>query len=123
MGGYFNLMGAGINILDEGVSLVNGATSIDFVGSIVAGSAIGKAVTETFSVPGSNEVVNETPSGTINGTNVTFTLAHTPSSGKLALYQNGIRQKITSDFTLSTATITFTNAPQEGSILLADYYY
>lgn len=123
MSGYFNLIGAGIDIFDEGVALVRGATSIDFVGSIVEGSAVGSAVTETFSGASANEIRNETPTGDVNGTNVTFVLANTPTSGKLQLYLNGVRQKLNSDFTLSTATITFVEAPQEDSVLLADYYY
>jgi hypothetical protein len=69
------------------------------------------------------EVANETPAGTINGSNVTFTLANTPlPASSLKLYLNGVRQKAGGeDFTLSGATITFVNAPLTGSILLADY--
>jgi hypothetical protein len=66
----------------------------------------------------------EVPSGTINGSNVTFTLAHTPSPAASLQLFNGIVQKAGGiDFTLSGATITFTTAPSSGSVLQAWYRY
>ena len=74
---------------------------------------------------GHTHVYSEVPSGTINGSNDTFTLAATPASGTLRLYKNGLRQKAGAgnDYTLATATITFLagNIPQTGDNLLADY--
>lgn len=67
----------------------------------------------------------EVPSGSINSSNVTFTLAHTPSpSGSLALFLNG-QELIAAgaDYTLSTATITMTAAPKTGDVLIAFYRY
>jgi hypothetical protein len=67
----------------------------------------------------------ETPSGTINGANTTFTLAHTPSpSADLQLYKNG-QQMIAggADYTLATATITMVTAPATGDVLIAFYRY
>lgn len=66
---------------------------------------------------------NEVPSGVQNGVNTTFTLANTPTSGTLHLYYNGIRQKITDDFTLTGNTITTTSPPASLDTLLADYKY
>jgi hypothetical protein len=66
-------------------------------------------------------VTGELPTGTIDGSNVTFTLAHTPLSS-VALYFNGIRQRQGPDYTVSGATITFASAPDSGG-LLADYRY
>lgn len=67
---------------------------------------------------------NETPSGTVNGSNVTFTLAHTPSpAGSLQLYVNGVLQIAGTDYTLATATITFGSAPSTGALLTAFYRY
>jgi hypothetical protein len=70
-----------------------------------------------------NFVTEETPSGTINGSNVTFTLAVTPTAGTLKLYLNGVRQKsgAGNDYTISTNTITMTTAPISGDVLIADY--
>ena len=66
----------------------------------------------------------ETPSGTINGSNDTFTLATAPSpASSLVLTKNGIVQESGSDYTLSSATITFLGGaiPQSGDNLLSWY--
>ena len=66
----------------------------------------------------------ETPSGTIDGVNVTFTLAAAPNpAASLVLTKNGIVQKPSIDFTLSLATITFLTGaePQAGDTLLSWY--
>jgi hypothetical protein len=67
----------------------------------------------------------ETPTGTINSSNTSFTLANTPVSGTEMLFQNGILLVAGSgkDYTISTATITFTTAPATGDVLLATYWY
>ena len=68
---------------------------------------------------------SETPSGTIDGSNKEFTLASTPdAAGSLQLFLNGALQAPAGeDFTLSTATTTFVNAPPNGSVLLAWYRF
>lgn len=71
-----------------------------------------------------NFITNEVPSGTVNGSNDTFTLANTPVAGTVQLYNNGLRQTLTTDYTISSATITFTagNIPLTGDVLIADYH-
>lgn len=67
----------------------------------------------------------ETPSGTINGSNVTFTLAHTPASAtNVNLFLNGVQQRqgAGNDYTISSATITYLTAPPTGSTLNAIYF-
>lgn len=93
-----------------------------------SGGTLGStAVTYTQDTSGtlavSNFVFEETPSGSVNGSNVTFTLATTPTSGTLRLYLNGMRLKsgATNDYTLSTNTISMTTAPISGDVLIADY--
>ena len=67
-------------------------------------------------------VENEVPTGTVNGSNATFTLAGTPNpAASLQLYVNGVHLKVTEDYTLSTATITFVIPPDTGSLILASY--
>lgn len=73
-------------------------------------------------------VFNEIPTGTINGSNDTFSLAQTPSpTGSLMLFKNGMFQLVGSgnDFTLSGSTITFEagNIPQTGDVIVAHYTY
>ncbi len=70
-----------------------------------------------------NVVVNETPSGTVNGTNAAFTLANTPVSGKVLVFRNGQLQIEGGgeDYTISGATITFVSAPATGSKIRVTY--
>jgi len=68
----------------------------------------------------------EVPSGTVNGINNTFTLAHTPNpSLSLELYVNGLLQQQTGDYTLASNTITFAagSIPHTGAILEAFYRF
>ena len=68
-------------------------------------------------------VDNETPSGTIDGTNADFTLAHTPISNSEHVYKNGVRMKLTVDYTIATNTITFVVPPTLLSELVVDYRF
>lgn len=90
---------------------------------VVAGTN-GELSTQT--IPSSttiNFADEETPSGTIDGTNLTFTLANTPISGSVKLYLRGLRLKRGDDYTISGTTITMIIAPLTGDNLLADYRY
>ena len=71
--------------------------------------------------------LNITPTGTINGTNGTFTLPVQPVAvPSMQLYRNGLlqQQSSTGDYTIAGTTITFNAAsiPQTGDILLAFYF-
>lgn len=65
----------------------------------------------------------ETPGGTVDGTNNTFTLLNPPSGSNLALYRNGLYMSANFDYTLSGNTITFVpgGVPQPGDQLIANY--
>jgi hypothetical protein len=67
----------------------------------------------------------EVPTGLINGSNTSYTLAHTPSpAASLKIFKNG--QELIAggaDYTLATATITMTTAPATGDTLIAFYRY
>ncbi len=68
-------------------------------------------------------VVRETPTGTINGSNVTFTLANTPIAGSEEVYLNGLQQEpgAGNDYTISTNTITYLTAPVSGDKIRVSY--
>lgn len=73
-----------------------------------------------------NFIDGETPGGVVDGANVTFTLANSPSpTTTLHVFRNGVRQKSGFDYILSGGTITFlsVSTPQPGDTLLADYRY
>lgn len=69
-------------------------------------------------------VEGETPVGTINGTNASFTIASTPvTASSLMLFRNGILQILNFDYSLSSKTILFAvgSIPQTGDGLQASY--
>ena len=68
-----------------------------------------------------SNIKSEVPSGTIDGSNTDFTIANTPVTGTLMVYLNGIRQKITDDYTFTGTTISFITAPLTDSKILVDY--
>lgn len=81
---------------------------------------------QALSIPGAiNFADNEVPSGSINSSNQTFTLAHTPSpAASLSCYANGIEWIAGgADFTLATATITTVGTLQTGDTLICSYRY
>lgn len=72
-----------------------------------------------------NKVTREIPSGTVNGTNVTFNLANTPTVGTEHVFVNGVLMNsgAGNDYTISGATIEFLTGaiPQTGDVVLVSY--
>ena len=65
------------------------------------------------------------PSGSINGSNTSFTLSPTPTdSANVNCFENGVQQQQGSgnDYTISGATITYLTAPPTGSKLNCLWY-
>lgn len=69
------------------------------------------------------QVLNEAPTGAVDGVNVAFDLANTPTAAGIALFLNGLLQTPTTDYTLAGDTITMLAAPLVGDVLLALYSY
>ena len=65
----------------------------------------------------------EIPAGVIDGANAAFTLVNIPLPGSVHLYLNGVRQRPTTDYSVSGNTITYTAGakPQSGDNHYADY--
>jgi len=64
----------------------------------------------------------EVPSGTVNGSNTTFTLSSTPHSNKsVVLTVDGLIMGQTFDYSISANTITMVTAPVAGQKLYAIY--
>jgi len=68
-------------------------------------------------------VYNETPSGSVNGSNTSFSLASTPQNSSLKLFWNGVLLEPGSgnDYTISGTTITMLFTPTTGDKLRAYY--
>jgi hypothetical protein len=107
----FNSVTQSLNLMISNLSNTVNSLS-NTVGSIAAGSTT------------ANFVDAETPSGNVNGTNVSFSLANTPSlPTDVLLYKNGIVQLYGIDYTVSGSTITFASGepPMTGDELKAYY--
>jgi hypothetical protein len=66
--------------------------------------------------------ITEVPSGTVNGSNVTFTLSQTPIENDAVLvFLDGLKQKQTTDYSISGTTITFVTAPAIAQIVEVEY--
>ena len=92
-------------------------------GGTLGSSSVTYVQDTSGSVTTSNFVFNETPSGSLNGLNTTYTLAFTPTANTLQLYMNGIRLKsgAGNDYTITTNTITMATAPTSTDVLICDY--
>ena len=98
-----------------GISVTNGSGSITLAVTTGASGV----------VLATNYIVRETPTGTVNGSNATFTLANTPLSGTEHVFVNGVLQNpgTGNDYTISAATITFLTGaiPQTGDVVRVSY--
>ena len=64
----------------------------------------------------------ETPVGSINGSNTTFTLANSPKpASSIEVTLNGAELSVTTDYTLSGDDLELLLPPPEFSILKVDY--
>jgi hypothetical protein len=96
-------------VLTTNATITLGSTSLTFVKFAGAHS-------------GEEWVDKETPSGSINDVNVTFTLANTPVSGSEHVFLNGVLQEGGGeDYSISGVTITFTAAPETSARLRVSY--
>jgi len=67
-------------------------------------------------------VEDEIPTGTIDGSNMSFTLANTPNpASSLEVRKNGLIMILTEEYSLSGDTLTLVVAPRIGMNLRVDY--
>ncbi len=87
------------------------------------GTAISAATAGTDYMAPSDFITRETPTGTVNGSNTSFTLANTPLSGTEQVFLNGVLQEpgAGNDYTISTNTLTYLAAPISGDRLRVSY--
>lgn len=94
-----------------------------------SGGTLGTTAVTWFQIPttasgltSSNFVSNETPSGSVNGSNTTFTLANTPTAGSEDVWIEGVH--LTgggNDYSISGPTITMIVAPLTGEKIRVSY--
>lgn len=115
------------NIYINGVyqSLVSDYTISGTTITFVTPPQVGDTLTGSYryGTSGSSTYAIKAPSGTINGINTIFTIAHTPLANTQSLYVNGLFQTEISDYALSGSAITFVTAPVAGDKLTITYQY
>lgn len=108
----FSLLSSGdINLIDD--AIVDGQPNSPTQNAVFDALAL-KANLTGF-------VFNEVPSGTINGSNVTFTITNTPTTGTFVLYIDGLAMTPTVDYSRSGTTITCVIPPS--SAILCHYLH
>lgn len=92
------------------------------------GGTLGSTAITWFQIPttglsNSNFVDKEIPTGLINGSNVTYSLANSPVSGSECVFINGILQEsgAGNDYTISGSTITLATAMLSGEKIRVNY--
>ena len=107
------------------VTLTNsGVTAGTYNNVTVNAKGLVTAASNVAYLTSSNFVAKETPAGTVDGVNMTFTLANTPVAGTEHLYWNGmlLESGAGNDYTISGATITMLFAVQTGEKLRCSYF-
>ena len=92
-------------------------------GDVASVSGAGAVTLASTVLKQSSVVTRETPSGAIDDSNQTFTLANTPVAGSESVYLNGLLGEpgAGNDYTISGATITYLDAPESGDKLRVSY--
>ena len=78
----------------------------------------------SVTIAGVGFIDQETPAGTVDGSNISFTLSQVPNpGGSLEVFRNGLRLTSGLDYTASNNTVTFASGdvPQIGDVLLCSY--
>lgn len=113
--------GGGHIIQDEGVSLTQRAI-LNFTGAGVTATDSGGKTVVTIPGGGSSiTFVDNEVLGTGDDSTVVFNLAGTPTAGSVHVYVGGIRQLLTTDYSISVGAVTFVFAPPSGLKVIADY--
>jgi hypothetical protein len=106
------------------VALINALGSVDGVSGNASDCLHVDGSSGACDTSSTSFMDGDSPSGIVDGSNTTFTLSATPSPAtSLAVYRNGILQKVGQDFTANGNTVVFVaaDAPQPGDTLLASY--
>lgn len=70
-----------------------------------------------------NYINRETPAGSIDGVNTIFILSNSPISNSECVFLNGVLQRPSYNYNISTNTITFNIAPITGDWITVNYKY
>lgn len=127
---------SGIQVYKNGVAMhqtddftITGANQITFVTAPATGTKLTASyiIGSQTMINGSNSsILDETPAGTVNSSNTTFTTARAYIAGSLQVYINGVKQKRVTHFTETTPAsgiFTMGDAPLTGDDIMVNYHY
>lgn len=119
MSGYYSPQTkSSLKITSNGITLTDDASELDFTGAGQTGSVIGNIVTVDIPGGGSGSTLTmEIPSGAIDGSNVTYTIVHTP----IVFLTYGSILADPEDYSISGTTITMTFPLSPGNVLQSFY--
>lgn len=116
---FRRLLERGSNTQDRGAATGGGGAG---GGDTGAGMSALWAHDATETSPDSSEV--GTITGSVDGSNTQFVLANLPDPKlSLKIWVNGVKYDLSTDYSLSASTVTFTFAPPSGSVITAHYQY
>lgn len=113
-------------LLDQGSDYTLSGNSVTFLSAAVpqAGDVLLASYRISVSISGVGFVDMETPSGSVDGSNTSFTLSQVPNpASSLEVFRNGIRLTSGLDYTATNNTVSFSasSVPQGGDMLLCSY--
>ena len=114
-----NLQHSSITIGDEGSNnrTISLGDSLDFIGDSVIGTAINNdRVQITFTQPAIavGTLTTNTRTATGDGSTTVFTVTNGVSVDQVLVFENGVCQQPTADYTISGTNLTFEDAPASG---------
>jgi len=111
-----------ITVVSAGIGVNIDASTLAITANVLGVKSGVYAPAGTY-LSAANIVTRETPTGAVNGSNVTFTLAATPTLNTEEVFLNGILQEPGAgmDYTISGSTITYLSAPLTGDRLRVNY--
>lgn len=125
-----------IQVYKNGIALhladdftVTGANQITMVTAPITGTKLTATYTNasTVMINGSNSLkTGETPSGTVNGSNTSFTTSQPYIANSLEVFINGVSQKRSTHFTETTPAsgiFTMSDAPLTGDDIMVKYQF
>lgn len=108
----------------EFITGIESSTQPDAGVPILTNDIVTKGYADALLAAAVGAETQETPSGSINGSNTAFTLAHTPlDAGTFKLYRSGGLLTLGTHYTRAGTAITMIVAPVAGQTLLANYRY
>lgn len=114
-----------VMVVEGTVNSLEGFLQTNLAAAVVGTDALNWAMFTSVGEFDIGDVVpREVPSGAIDNSNTTYTLANTPEAGSEEVYLNGLLQNegAGNDYTISGATITMLDAPKSGDVILVSYW-